>query len=269
MSQNQDILNSFVEISNKSIDLVSKWRQGSQKIMSKVNVNGQADVVTELDCQIEMNAKELLNIRFPNFEFIGEEGFKGNFEVFDHDYFIIDPIDGTKPFVGGSKDWGISICCVIGGIPTVALLNIPDKNLNITGISGKGIRINDEPYKISGNVNREIGVSPRQVSLVEDCFLDSDFVLKKMSALTPKVAAVISGDVDAALYFPESGKSASIWDYAAACFLLQEAGGTMRSFQGSPLPYSGNNVIHKDGWIAAKSDIVFQKVKSFIDKTAI
>jgi len=265
MSQNQDILNSFIEISNKSLDLVSKWRQGSQEIMSKVNVNGQTDVVTELDCQIEMNAKELLNIKFPNFEFVGEEGFKGNFEVFSHDYFIIDPIDGTKPFVEGSKDWGISICCVIGGIPTVALLNIPDKNICITGIVGEGVRINGKPYKISSNVNRKVGVSPRQLSLVEDCFLDSDFVLKKMSALTPKVAVVISGEVGSAFYCPEKGKSASIWDYAAACFLLQEAGGMMRSFQGSSMPYSGDNVIHRGGWIAAKSDIVFQKVKSFID----
>ncbi len=43
--------------------------------------------MTELDFQIEQNAKEVLNREFPNFEFVGEEGFKGGYDIFNNNYF--------------------------------------------------------------------------------------------------------------------------------------------------------------------------------------
>lgn len=265
MNINRHILNSFIKISNESIDLVNKWRLGNQEVLTKVNPNGQLDVVTELDYQIELNAKKFLNKNFPDFEFIGEEGFKGKFEIFDHNYFVIDPIDGTKSLVKGSKDWGISICCVIDGRPTVSLLNIPDKNLLITGIKGKGIQINGLSVTVNDSGNQKIAVSPRQSKMVEKYLIDSIYTPQEISALIPKVASVISGKVGAALYFPEDGKPTSIWDYAAACFLLQEAGGTMKSFNGNSLPYSGEGVIHEGGWIAAGSNETYTKIKKIVE----
>lgn len=264
MNLYQDILNSFIKISNDSVGFVDVWRQGKKEVLTKINVNNQIDVVTELDCQIEIKAKEVLNKIFPDFEFIGEEGFKGDFDIFDHNYFIIDPIDGTKPFVDGSKDWGISICAVIDGVPSVALLNIPDKHLLITGVIDEEVKLNGQPVKTDKSSNQKIAISPRQLKMVEECFKDTAYIPQEISALTPKVAAVISGETEAALYFPENGKSASIWDYAAGCFLLKQAGGTMSSITGDELPYSGDGVIHKDGWIASRSVKTYSDIKKLV-----
>ncbi len=265
MSLYQDILKLFMRISNESIGFVDAWRRGKKDILIKINVNNQIDVVTELDYQIERNAKKNLNKHYPEFEFVGEEGFKGNFEIFDQNYFIIDPIDGTKAFVKGSKDWGISICAVIDGVPSIALLNIPDKHLLITGIKNEKVCLNGIPIEIKTTVNQKVAISPRQLTMVEKCFKKTSYVPQEMSALTPKVAAVMTGDVEAALYFPENGKSASIWDYAAACFLLEEAGGVMKSFDGNNLPYSGEGTIYRGGWIASRSDKTYSDIKKLVE----
>lgn len=267
MNLSERVLASFRDISQQSLDFVKEWRLGRREILIKTNVNGRSDIVTDLDHRIEQNAKVILSKRFPSFGFVGEESFDGWFGVFDHDYFVIDPIDGTRPFVDGGRDWGISICAVMNGIPTVALLHIPDKNLLITGTAGCGIKINGRKVRkiaTSGSADLKIGISPRQVDIATRTLIDPTITSFGMSALIPKVAAVISGEIDAAVYYPEAGKSASIWDYAAANFLINEGGGEMRSLDGQSLPYCGEGVVHRKGWVAANSPVVYGRIRSLV-----
>ena len=69
-------------------------------------------------------------------------------------------------------------------------------------------------------------------------------------AFTPKFAAVLAGECDAALYLPIRPHRTAIWDYAAAAQLLSEAGGWFGAADGTdllealPFEYSG-------GWVAA------------------
>jgi 3'-phosphoadenosine 5'-phosphosulfate (PAPS) 3'-phosphatase len=55
-------------------------------------------------------------------------------------------------------------------------------------------------------------------------------------AFTPKCAAVLAGECDAALYLPVRPHRTAIWDYSAAALLLAEAGGVVRVHgrRGSP-----------------------------------
>lgn len=262
----EQILDSFLEIANQSVSFVYEWRQGNKDILTKININGQSDVVTELDCRIENNAKDKLSIVFPDFKFVGEEGFSGDYEAFKQNYFVMDPIDGTRPFTEGSDDWSISLCAVIDGEPKVGILLLPDKNLTITAIKGCGLKINGRLVDLSNQtLNSKIGVSPRQLEKVNATLNKSKFIPNPISALTPKIGAIICGEIDGAIYYPEIGKSASIWDFAAANFLICEGGGIMKSFSGQNLPYKGIGVIHKDGWIAAKNNTIFDEIKSYID----
>jgi len=266
MSLEEQILDSFLEITKQSIIFVHEWRQDNKDILTKININGQSDVVTLLDYRIEDNAKNKLNTIFPDFKFVGEESFNRDYNVFKQNYFVMDPIDGTRPFTEGSSDWSISLCAVIDGEPKVGILVLPDKSLTITAIKGLGLKINDTQVDlINQTLNSKIGVSPRQIEKVNATLNKSKFIPNSMSALTTKIGAIISGEIDGAIYYPEIGKSASIWDYAAANFLIHEGGGVMKSFTGQNLPYKGIEVIHKDGWIAAKNSSIFDEIKSCID----
>jgi fructose-1,6-bisphosphatase/inositol monophosphatase family enzyme len=73
-------------------------------------------------------------------------------------------------------------------------------------------------------------------------------------AFTPKFAAVLAGECDAALYLPTRPHRTAIWDYAAAAQLLSEAGGWFGAADGTdllealPFEYSG-------GWVAAPPNL--------------
>lgn len=266
MNLEKQMLDAFLDITKQSVSFTNEWRRGKKDILSKINVNGQLDVVTTLDRQIEENAKNKLCSIFPDFKFVGEESFSGDYEVFKHNYIVMDPIDGTRPFTEGSCDWSISICAVIDGEAKVGILLLPDKSLTITAIKGCGLKLNGVQIDLMRQtLNSKIGVSPRQLDKVNITLNKSKFMPSPMSALTPKIAAIICGEIDGAIYYPETGKSASIWDYAAANFLINEGGGVIKSFTGQNLPYKGIGVIHKGGWIAAKNDEIFEKIKSYID----
>jgi len=266
MNLEEHILEVFLDIAKQSVVFVDEWRHGNKDILTKINVNGQSDVFTTLDCRIEENANSVLSKIFPKFKFIGEESFSGNYEMFKHNYFIMDPIDGTRPFTEGSSDWSISLCAVIDGEPKVGILVLSDKSLTITTIKGRGLKLNDKQVDLTKlTLNSKIGVSPRQLEIVNATLNKSKFIPNQISALIPKIGAIISGEIDGAIYYPEVGKSASIWDYAAANFLIGEGGGVMKSFTGQNLPYKGVEVIHKDGWIAAKNSTIFDEIKSYID----
>ena len=73
-------------------------------------------------------------------------------------------------------------------------------------------------------------------------------------AFTPKFAAVLAGECDAALYLPIRPHRTAIWDYAAAAQLLSEAGGWFGAADGTDLlealPFE-----YSDGWIAAPPNL--------------
>jgi fructose-1,6-bisphosphatase/inositol monophosphatase family enzyme len=77
-----------------------------------------------------------------------------------------------------------------------------------------------------------------------------DFIA--MGALTPKVSAVATGEVDAAFYLSGINQSFVVWDFAAAGLILEESGGQFTSLDGrsimSELPVHSNN-----GWLASNS----------------
>jgi fructose-1,6-bisphosphatase/inositol monophosphatase family enzyme len=73
-------------------------------------------------------------------------------------------------------------------------------------------------------------------------------------AFTPKFAAVLAGECDAALYLPVRPHRTAIWDYAGVAQLLSAAGGWFGATDGTdllealPFEYSG-------GWVATPPNL--------------
>jgi len=243
--------------------LINEWRKGKKLIESKINVNGVRNAVTSVDYGIEKFASIKLNKFDSNIGIFGEESFQNDFSItHKSQYFVIDPIDGTNQFINNDSDWSISLCYVENGKPTVASIFMPDKNICVTAIKNKGFCINGVKNNICIDFSKKIGISPRQIkkqkyiSMVDKTGLEPIHI----SSLTPKICCIVTGEVDAAVYFPQHGQSASLWDYAAAVLIIQEAGGKIISLSGRELPFSGIDVIHKDGWLATKSLEVYKNL---------
>src|SRR4051794_15019378 len=80
----------------------------------EIHGKGAQDVVTEADVEVELLLKRELAARHPGDAFFGEETGASDLEGADG-IWVVDPIDGTQPFVSGMVSWCISLAYVRGG----------------------------------------------------------------------------------------------------------------------------------------------------------
>ena len=109
----------------------------------------------------------------------------------------------------------------------------------------------------SGGISK-IAVSPRQISEFKSKIQRSGLRPVPVSTLTIKIVSILMGKVDAWIYFPQEGKSANVWDYAATILLLKEFGGKMTSLDGSAMPFGGQKRI-RPGFKWSRGILLFIK----------
>lgn len=234
----------------------------------KKNAGGNKEMVTEADKKVEEICFTFLSAEFPEIHILSEERYRnGNCLPETGWSFIIDPIDGTEEFARGSNEWSVSIAAVNDLVPRVGMLFMPHNNLKITARRGKGVFCNGREItpKRQGERKLRIAVSPRQIKVPE---LKAKIQRSGLSpvlvpTLTVKIISILLNKVDAGVYFPQRGKTAKVWDYAAALLLIEEFGGKMTSLDGSPMPFQGEGIIHKGGWLATNP---FCEHKSLLSK---
>lgn len=249
------IMETFHALANVLEVYFSFERQIMVTASFKTGASGSREIVTEVDKEVEEICIKFLYSFFPEIPVLTEEHYeKGNVLPYEGWVFIIDPIDGTAEFSRGSHEWSISLSAVNNLIPRVGMLIIPHDNLRLSACNGTGMICNGEVMfvKEQGGSRKKIAVSPRQIQIPEfkARLQRSGFKPIPISTLTIKIVSILLGRADAGIYFPQEDKSANIWDYAAAILLLEEFGGEMTSLDGLPMPFGGQKIIHRDGWLA-------------------
>lgn len=95
------------------------------------------DPVTEADRAAEAVMRRLIKASFPQHGIVGEEF--GN-EREDADYvWVLDPIDGTKSFIGGFPIWGTLIALLHKGTPVYGMMHQPFIGERFSGDNGSAI----------------------------------------------------------------------------------------------------------------------------------
>lgn len=112
----------------------------------EVRSKGLQDVVTEADLALEQHFKAALLNTFPADDFFGEEGGLTN-DTPARGLWVVDPIDGTQPFVSGLRDWCISLAFVSSGILQFGLVLAPGAGELFEGGVGRPATLNGRPIK--------------------------------------------------------------------------------------------------------------------------
>jgi myo-inositol-1(or 4)-monophosphatase len=131
----------------------------------KVESKGVQDMATEADLQTELLIRDRLRDRFPDDGFLGEETGITSFAP-DQGIWVVDPIDGTQPFISGMSSWCVSIAFVLGNKLEFGMVYAPERGELFAGGVEIPATLNGEPVgRHSGRSIRDgiigVGYSPR------------------------------------------------------------------------------------------------------------
>lgn len=190
------------------------------------------DVVSIADRDVENLIRDRIHETFPADGILGEEyGLEIGTSGFT---WVIDPIDGTSPFVNGMPNWCVSVGLLYENSPVVGAICAPCHNeLYVAGL-GMGATLNGKPLTLDAarnirNAVTGIGannyVTPAFVGQMVERLLDAggNFVRNGSGALM--LAYVAAGRL-VGYYEPYM----HAWDCMAGYCLVKEAGGWHHPF---------------------------------------
>jgi myo-inositol-1(or 4)-monophosphatase len=197
-----------------------------------VRAKGRQDVVSEADVEVERLIRARVAERFPGDAFFGEEF--GHNEVEADDVWIVDPIDGTQPFLSGLSSWCVSIGFARRGTLELGYVAAPARDEVFVGRVGHGASLNGRPIHVSDSSRLDdgllsIGMSPRigadEIVPIVDALLRQGVVYYREGSGALSLAYVAAGRL---IGYIESHLNS--WDGAAGVAIVQAAGGVVNDF---------------------------------------
>jgi myo-inositol-1(or 4)-monophosphatase len=112
-----------------------------------IKSKGLQDMASQADLKTEELIRDALRKRFPGDGFLGEE--TGRDELGSADcIWVVDPIDGTQPFVNGLTSWCVSIGLLVDGRIEMGFVTAPAREELFIGRRGKGATLNGKPIRV-------------------------------------------------------------------------------------------------------------------------
>ena len=114
---------------------------------------GPQDLASEADLNTELLIRRRLAAAFPEDAFLGEETEPTAYRD-GQGIWVVDPIDGTQPFIVGLSSWCVSIAFVRDGKVQFGMVNAPARGELFAGGIGFPATLNGQP--IHGSQARSI-----------------------------------------------------------------------------------------------------------------
>lgn len=208
-----------------------------------------AGPVTEADLAVNEALESLLRGARPDYGWLSEES-ADTAERFERDtVFIIDPIDGTRSFVEGSRTWAHSLAIAHKGKITTAAIFLPLRDKLYSAALGGGAFCNGTQLMASSKTDLNIAqVLATKPVMNTDHWPNGipDFKRSHRPSLAYRLGLVAEARFDAMLTFRPSWE----WDIAAGALIVTEAGGICTDKTGAPLRFNNDKPL-LNGVIAA------------------
>ncbi len=177
----------------------------------------------------------------PGIPVLSEEAEAPDYEIRRHwqRYWLVDPLDGTREFVGRNGDFTVNVALIDGGEPVLGVVHAPVSNTTYTGVKGAGaekwqagireaIQVRDVSSRQDRGLPLEVVISRRHgleatAVLMERLKNSFASVTTKSVGSSLKLCLVAEGKAD---FYPRLGPT-SEWDTAAAQAVVEAAGGAV------------------------------------------
>lgn len=231
---------------------VGHFQLERQEQLGHINLKEDRSPVTEVDEKSELMIKEDLLELFPEDGFLGEE--TGTVESKNGRRWIVDPLDGTRPYIHKIPTFSTLIALEENGEIVVGVVALHGMNQTYWATKGGGAFCNGKPISVSntGKVSDAMGSA---LGVTEAADTDAgqklyksmqswEYVYGFMDAFS--YMGVASGKLDMTVALIDTA-----WDRAPAAVIVKEAGGICTSISGEDSIYGeqfvvSNGRIHKE-----------------------
>lgn len=203
---------------------------------SRFETKADASPVTEFDRGVESRLRTMIKERYPEHGIIGEEFPPENAEA--EFVWIMDPIDGTKPFVAGLPVFTTLIALCHNQAPVIGVIDASVSRDRWLGIQGRPTTLNGRKVRTSGRTELDgATLSWSQPDQVLDVHRSGVAALTKRVAWRVFGAAsygygrLAAGAIDVCAYSGGIGA----YDVCALVPIIEGAGGTITDGDGFPI----------------------------------
>ena len=250
----------------KELEVALSAAKKASKVIMEVYNSGNLGVeiksdnspVTKADKAADKIIREELSKAFPSYSLLTEESVD-NLERLNNDYcWVVDPIDGTKDFVAHDDEFSVNIGLVYKHVAVLGVIIAP-----VTGDIYYAIK-NEGAFSIKNGITTRLKVSNKTKDLIcvtsrfhfnanEQALIDKnkDRIGKLVTiGSTLKGCAIASGEADISYRVTDNTKE---WDTCAMQVILEEAGGYVLKFDGTPIRYNRKEVRNLGGFVICNS----------------
>lgn len=231
--------------------LVQYFHQGL-----KIEYKGDADLVTAADRASESLIRERVAKQFPSHDVLGEE--QGLNDRGSEYRWYVDPLDGTTNFAHGYPVFCVSLAIEKrsnnAGKRVAGVVYDPTRDELFSAEQGNGAQVNGKPIHVS------------KTSQLKECLVSTGFPshkrhknpniyfyhqitlrthgVRRAGSAALDLCDVASGRFDGFWEF-----NLNPWDTAAGVLIVEEAGGKVSSFDGSPFELNSRETLASNGLV--------------------
>lgn len=219
-----------------------------------VEIKDDNSPVTKADKLADKLIREHLSKHFPNYALLTEESVDDKSRL-DSDYvFIVDPIDGTKDFVAKNGEFTVNIGLAYKHKPVLGVIVIPVTGEVYYASKGGGAFYQKDGKTTKIHVNSRTNDLTTLVSRFHSSEEEQAMIRKysdrikhqRIVGASIKGCVIAKGDAEMSYRFSSNTKE---WDTCAMQAILEEAGGLLLKFDGTPITYNREDVYNRGGYV--------------------
>ncbi|CUH77203.1 Histidinol-phosphatase [Tritonibacter multivorans] len=210
----------------------------------QVDYKSDGSLLTQADLAVERLLRDGLRAAFPDHGLLGEEY---GADAAERDYtWVIDPIDGTRPYGFGLPNFASLAALCHHGRPILGMIDLPLLDVRYIGIAGQGTWLNGRKLQVSATkqLSQAHGMLANHDSFTDGTDAAYDALRARLRATafdggSPAYGALAAGKIDLCL----NGPDLNAHDICALVPVVEGAGGVVTSWQGEPLTLASSGAI--------------------------
>jgi myo-inositol-1(or 4)-monophosphatase len=217
-----------------------------------VQIKPDGSPVTNADLEVNRIIKEALFAVYPDDGWLSEESQDNSIRLKKNRVWILDPIDGTKPFIKSLPQFAISLALIDHGQASIGIIFNPATREHYCAVRGQPATLNGCSIHVRQTPGRRmsflVNTGPIDRSTMRT-WRETANCRILMGSIAYSLALVAAGQIDGVINIGTQNE----WDIAAALLLVEAAGGVVMDRDLKPIQC---NQPHPtvNGIIAARPD---------------